>query len=92
VFLAIESVIDQAGLHVEVFSEDFLLKEGFVVAAFQEIVEVRNLLDQVAIFERTGKGCVVAGTGIRNELAINPVETFWGPDGKAAEASGFRVP
>jgi len=71
VFLAIEGVIDHAGLNVEVFSQDFLLKKGVIVAALQEFVEVRNLLEQVTIFERTGKSCLVTGAGIRNELTIN---------------------
>src|SRR5882762_1528746 len=60
VLFSAECIVDQAGLHVEVFSQRFLLIEGFVVTAFQQVVEVWNLLQKILVFKRLGERCVVA--------------------------------
>jgi hypothetical protein len=52
--LAAKSVIHEPGLHVEILAQGFLLKEGVVVTALQEVIEIRNLLKKVTVFEGLG--------------------------------------
>ena len=88
---AIEGVIHQSPAHEQVLPEHFLLIELLVVAAFQALVIIRHLSQQIFVFVRPGLNHFVPGLGVRNEPPVHPVIALWRPHSEAAQARGFRV-
>jgi len=85
VYGPVERGVCPAPVLTQIRPEYFLRIKFLVVALFQPVVKIRDLVEQVAVFERRRNNCLIAGYRVRDKLAVDPVISLWCPDCKAAK-------